>query len=202
MSRLALTVEKEIVIAAAYFVPEPRLPGIRALRNRGVALRVLTNSLESTDLVAVHASYTLSRRGLLDAGVELHELRPDAALRASQLADSSGRARMGLHAKVAVFDRATVLIGSFNLDPRSFYLNTEIVLVAHSPALAARILDALAPDFSLDNSWLLQLGEQGGVVWVERGPGGALLRTGFERGGLFRQLKDFVFGLLPIRNQT
>jgi len=112
------------------------------LRQRGVRVRALTNSLASTDVPVVHTAYRKYREPLVDAGVELFEVRPAPG----QVRDRKGLgsvasgAPFALHAKAYVFDRSTVLIGSANLDPRSLVLNTESGIVVESPELAAQIV--------------------------------------------------------------
>jgi len=127
---------------------------LSALSARGVKVRVLTNSLASTDVTAVHAGYQQYRRALLEAGVELHELKPTAAPDAQASAGGakralSGSSRASLHAKVMIFDRRTLFVGSMNLDPRSVFTNTEIgVVVVHDKLAASMVekLDGLLPD--------------------------------------------------------
>jgi putative cardiolipin synthase len=199
MGALEALARREVVVESAYFVPHPDLPGVRALRRRGVTVRVLTNSLDSTDHVSVHVGYQRTRRSLVESGVELYELRPDAAIGARQHARPSRRGTVTLHAKVAVLDREWVVIGSRNLDPRSRYLDTEVVLAAHSPALAQRTLAAIAPDFALDSAWRVALGDRGGVVWIAR-EHGRIERSGFEPASLLRSLSVIVLSLLPLED--
>jgi putative cardiolipin synthase len=196
VAELARAAQREVVVENAYFVPDRSLTLVSDLARRQVALRVLTNSLASTDLVPVHAHYATVRKPMLELGAQLYELRPDADLRRRYVA--SGNGRLGLHAKAAVFDRRTVVVGSFNLDPRSRSLNTEVVLIADNPCLGRRILAAMVPDFQPENSWTLFLGPEGGVVWRERTKG-IEHDTGFQPGGAWRHIKDVLLVLLPVR---
>ncbi|MBE9608375.1 phospholipase D family protein [Chitinilyticum piscinae] len=129
----------QLDIVSPYFVPG--LKGVLWLRKqaqRGVGVRILTNSLAATDVTAVHAGYARYRRLLLSAGVQLYELRPDPSqhiVRRKWL----GRSRSSLHAKTFVLDQRYVFIGSLNFDPRSMAINTEIGVIFDSPALAARL---------------------------------------------------------------
>jgi phosphatidylserine/phosphatidylglycerophosphate/cardiolipin synthase-like enzyme len=82
----------------------------------------------------------------------------------------------------------------------AYYLNTEVVVVAHAPVLAQQVVDALAPDFALDSSWRVEPGQHGGLLWMEQRPDGQH-RSSFEPGGLIRKREDFIFTLLPIYNQ-
>jgi cardiolipin synthase C len=99
--------------------------GLRQLQARGAKVRVLTNSAASNDVIAAHAGYVNTRKKLLNAGVELYELRPDSNIE-RDWSVVAGKSRAALHAKALVFDRKSVFIDSFNLNPRSTALNTEI----------------------------------------------------------------------------
>jgi putative cardiolipin synthase len=200
VTELAQAAQRDILVEAAYFVPDRSMRLIGPLLRRGITMRVLTNSLGSTDLVAVHAFYSTTRRSLLERGAHLFELRPDAALREAHAA-RPWTTKLALHAKVAVFDQETVVIGSFNLDPRSRYLNTEVVLIAENPALAQRIAGIMENDRRPENSWSLALGPRGGVTWREQRDGHEQ-RTGFQPGGFWRQLREIIVALLPVHQQT
>jgi putative cardiolipin synthase len=133
---------EDLLIVSPYFVPGKE--GTRALvaaARRGVRVRVVTNSLASTDVGAVHAGYKKSRRELLEGGVELFEMMPrlDAAAVKSSGFSFSGSSGASLHAKMFIIDRQKVFIGSMNLDPRSVQINTEIGLLIDSPELAAQL---------------------------------------------------------------
>src|SRR6185503_15934117 len=104
----------EIVGENAYLVPHEDLGLVRELVGRGVKLRLLTNSLATTDVVLVNAAYAKSRPRLTELGVALYEMKPFAASRALYLAEAASRARLALHGKAAVFDREIVFVGSFN----------------------------------------------------------------------------------------
>lgn len=170
--------ERELLIESAYLVPRrAELARFGDARGRGVAVRVLTNSLSSTDVVAVHAGYRKRRVALLEMGVELYEFQREAApnrpprrrLRdRSELLDGRS-SEASLHSKVMVFDRRIAWVGSFNLDPRSRRLNTEIGLFVHSPLLAERLGDLVVANFAPDRSWKVELDGEGGrrrLVWT------------------------------------
>ena len=124
------------------------------MRRRGVRVRILTNSLASNDVPTVHAGYTRYRRALLRAGVELHEYqrfgnRPRRHHRASRC--------NALHAKTLVVDRRLAWIGSFNLDPRSSRLNTEMAVLLESETLAAELAARMERDLAPDRSWRVMM---------------------------------------------
>ena len=144
---------RELDLVSPYFVPtQGGTAGLIALAARGVRVRVLTNSLAATDVTPVHAGYAKYREALLRGGVRLYELKPlghqDSAERQRS---GGGSSSASLHAKTFAVDRSRLFVGSFNLDPRSARLNTEMGVVIDSAALAARLSDALEarPDASL-----------------------------------------------------
>ncbi|MEE8127167.1 MAG: phospholipase D-like domain-containing protein, partial [Nitrospinaceae bacterium] len=135
-------VQKELIIFSPYFVPgKGGVAFFQSLRDRDVRVRILTNSLSSTDVSAVHAGYSRYRKALLDMGVELHELNKELNKEERQKMKEGdiGDSRASLHAKAFVLDRKWVFIGSLNLDPRSIVQNTEIGLVFQSPEFAERM---------------------------------------------------------------
>ncbi|MGD9309588.1 MAG: phospholipase D family protein [Desulfosarcina sp.] len=137
-------IQEELIISSPYFVPgKSGVAFFQRLREKGVRVRILTNSLSSTDVSIVHAGYARYRKALLRMGVELYELNVKLT-RAQQKArnkEKVGRSKSSLHAKAFVMDRETVFIGSLNLDPRSIVQNTEIGVVFKSSAIASRLAD-------------------------------------------------------------
>lgn len=129
------------LIVSPYFVPGPMgMAYFRYWRHQGVRIDVLTNAYAASDVPVVHAGYANYRVPLLEAGVNLYELKPTAEPIGGRLRDlGSGSSNASLHAKTFVFDNAHVFIGSFNFDPRSIHLNTEMGLVIRSPALARQV---------------------------------------------------------------
>jgi len=126
-------------MVSPYLIPgDTGMQLFRGLQERNVRVRVLTNSLESNDVLPAHAAYTNYRSGLLDAGVELYEVRPVLG----KPGGSGGRIQrrdsghFALHAKTFVFDGNKLFIGSMNFDQRSLHLNTELGLIIESPDLA------------------------------------------------------------------
>jgi putative cardiolipin synthase len=131
-------IDNELIILSPYFVPgDEGVAFFRQLTEKGVRVRILTNSLSSSDVGIVHAGYANYRMDLLRAGVELYEMNKRLTReQRRQKSDISGSSMASLHAKTFVLDRERVFIGSLNLDPRSFYENTEIGLVLESSELA------------------------------------------------------------------
>lgn len=136
---LLLGAKEEVVLVSAYFVPRTLGAGqLSAMAQRGVRVKVMTNSLAATDVVAAHGGYAHYRTEMARGGVQLYELRPLEREPDAPPAEGSGpfKSRTSLHAKTMVVDGHTVVIGSSNADPRSVWLNTEMAIVIHSEALA------------------------------------------------------------------
>jgi putative cardiolipin synthase len=128
----------ELLIASPYFIPsEEGRRHLGEMRQRGVRVAVLTNSLASTDSPAAHAGYARYRAALLQKGVELYEVRPGSDVRHRLLHRWWRASPSSLHAKIIVQDRARAIVGSLNQDPRSRLHNTEAWIVLESPELAA-----------------------------------------------------------------
>lgn len=134
------TAQKELLVNNAYLIPdEEMLAEATKLVQRGVKFRVITNSLASQDVPAVNSHYGPMRKPILETGIELYELRPDAKIKAEVDTAPMVSGFVGLHAKAAVVDRSRVFIGSFNLDPRSRNINTEMGILIDSPELGQEL---------------------------------------------------------------
>lgn len=132
----------EFVGVSPYFIPgEQGTRIMNSLVRRGITIRMLTNSLASTDISAVHAVYSRYRTRLLQQGVRLFELKPIPGKRTRHNLLRKGSSRSSLHAKVYVVDREWVMLGSMNLDPRSWRRNTESMVIMRNPSLADEVLE-------------------------------------------------------------
>jgi len=125
---------------------------------RGVKVRILTNSLASTDNIEAFSGYQRDRKELLATGVRVFEFKPDAKERFNIMTGALQQKIkyapiFGLHAKSLVIDGKTTVIGTFNLDPRSAYLNTECITVIRSNKIAASVLQGMEIEFKPENSW-------------------------------------------------
>jgi len=136
---------RELVVTSPYLVPGKRGMGVlNGLAHKGVRMVLVTNSLEANDSTFVYFGYARYRSRILHAGVDLYEISATAPRKAKTFFSGSSLGR--LHAKLAVIDRETVLIGSLNLDPRSARTNTELGVAIDSPTLAEealRVVDAM-----------------------------------------------------------
>ena len=197
MRKLMESAKRELLISNSYVIPdEEDIVLFRGLTARGVKVRLLTNSLASQDVPAVNSHYKRWRKPLLDAGVELYESRPDAAIR-SQVADTppSHAKFAGLHVKALVIDGRQVFVGSMNLDPRSEGLNTEMGVVIDSEPLAGKLTGLIERDMRPENAWRVARGRFGGLTWtageekLERQPARSL----------WQRTQDILFMLFPRR---
>ena len=159
------TLQSEILMESAYFVTQDKaVDSVKRMTERGVRVRVLTNSLASNDVVAAHAGHAKRRKQLVESGMELYELRPDAgAIKQKVIA---GESKASLHTKAVVFDRESVFIGSFNLDPRSASINTEAGLYVESAELAEQVVAYMDEGVQPQNSYRVLLDEHGDLVWI------------------------------------
>ncbi len=146
LARILRSPRQSVDLVSPYFVPtQVGVDGFSAMAKRGVQVRILTNALESTDVAAVHAGYAKWRVPLLQAGIQLYEMRAQgsSASMANYLGPF-GSSGSSLHAKTFTIDGERVFIGSFNFDPRSARLNTELGFVIESPRLAKKVQEIFA----------------------------------------------------------
>ena len=209
LARAAEALKSELLIVTPYLVPGKRgLERIRELRSRNVRIQVLTNSFESTDVPLVHAGYVSYRRPLLENGVELYEVRatlgePRASGGSVQ---SAGSGRFALHAKVFVFDRRRLYVGSMNFDRRSMRLNTELGLVIESPDLAQQVAARFEAIARPANSYVVVLreddaGSRSRVRWVTEQEGRLVEYDKEPRQTSWHAVMIDLLSLLPLEEQ-
>lgn len=140
--------ESEAIIVSPYFVPRKRgVEFFSGLEERGVHVIIVTNSLAANNQFTVHAGYAPSRKPLLEAGVEIYEVKPHADIAGAEIVAAVG-AKATLHTKAFIVDRKEIFIGSFNFDPRSANINTELGVIIRDPGLAeqfAKFADETLP---------------------------------------------------------
>jgi putative cardiolipin synthase len=190
--------EKSFDLISPYFVPGKEGTGaLAALVQRGVAVRVLTNSLAATDVGAVHAGYAKRRHDLLRAGVRLYELKPTAQRDAPRSSRASGSSSASLHAKTFSLDRSRTFVGSFNFDQRSALLNTEMGLMLDSPALGRQLAEGL--DKQLPRAaYEVRLTAAGDLEWIARGDAGETRYAREPGAGALRRGWIWFLSVLPI----
>jgi len=166
--------KRSIDLVSAYFVPGRQ--GVDLLAGnaaRGLEVRVLTNAMEATDVAPVHSAYMKYRRELLEDGVEVLELtaNPSAPETDTSLQDLISGSSSSLHAKTFAIDKQRIFIGSFNFDPRSAALNTEMGFMIDSPTIAGELSQ------SLDNSlthYSVVLTEDADLEWIKKAEDGSV----------------------------
>lgn len=165
ITALMKSAKQELIIISAYFVPgKEGVELIRDLVARGVHVRVLTNSLASTDSPLVDIGYARYRPALLKLGVDLREMRPELGQKRARFHPFRS-SNASLHAKALVIDGHIVFIGSLNMDDRSRHTNSELGLVISSTEISRQVT-GLLDDISTDGSYRLQLDKNGRVEWL------------------------------------
>ncbi len=185
----------EVLVINAYIIPGERMMEIlRDAHERGVRVRMLTNSLASNDVPAVTAKYRKYRKPLLEVGAELYEFRAHPAIQRGTVDTPPVEARFsGLHTKMVVIDREHVYFGSLNLDPRSIRLNTEMGMIVNSPEIAEQVAAIAERDMAPANSWRVRLDEEGKLVW-ESDSG---IETRQPAQNAWQRMQEWFFRILP-----
>jgi putative cardiolipin synthase len=194
---------RELLLVSPYFIPgKEGVDDLAEVHRRGVRVVVITNSLASTDGVAVQAKYGLYRKSLLKAGIELYELKSTDEVTRKQetgpITESVTTSTAGLHAKTFAFDRRVGFVGSYNLDPRSNRLNTEMGVLFDCPILAARLPETLERDLA-ENAYRVEL-DHGRLVWVTRVGGKEVRYYSEPDTSLGKRIKARVLSWLPIEH--
>ncbi|MGI9344474.1 MAG: phospholipase D family protein, partial [Gammaproteobacteria bacterium] len=195
LTEYANNAREEIIIITPYFVP--RKGGaeyLASLAAKGIRIRVVTNSLESTNHVPVHSGYARFRKRLLEAGVEFYEVR--AWMRGEE---PGVGIKTTLHSKAMIFDRETLFVGSLNLDPRSIDINTEMGVFLESPTIARKFAEEL--DQELPAAAYRAVLEDGNLRWrYEHGEYKETLKRE-PQSGFWRRFSSGFYGILPIEGQ-
>ncbi len=191
----------KVEIISAYFVPQRHgTAWLQELEERGVEVSVVTNSLASNDVQPVYAHYAKERRALLQGGVDLYELRPDAN-RDKRRGIYWGRSQSGLHAKAFMIDDRYLFVGSFNWDPRSVNINTEMGILIDSSEFTANASKALREVLKAE-TFSVKLEEDDRISWTEIEPDGTRRIYYYEPTGSFwDHFMAGVYAILPIGSQ-
>ncbi|RLA01314.1 MAG: hypothetical protein DRQ42_03460 [Gammaproteobacteria bacterium] len=184
----------EVVVVTPYFIP--RKTGIEFWKNivdKGVRVVVVTNSLASNNHVPVHSAYARYRHDLINAGVELYEIRVDAAKKPT---GEVGFDTVTLHTKALLIDRQHMFVGSLNLDPRSIDINTEMGLMIDNTSLSNDIADKffnVLPTFT----YRVTKNDQGYLRWTATIDGKEVIETSDPQASSWLKLKAFISRILP-----
>ncbi|MCO5101344.1 MAG: phospholipase D family protein [Burkholderiaceae bacterium] len=188
----------ELELVSPYFVPGRRgVEYFSALARQGIKVTILTNSLAATDVAAVHSGYARRRKPMLEAGVEIFEMEPEYSPAPTTAHGRLGSSNASLHAKTFSVDRSRVVVGSFNFDPRSERLNTELGFVIESPAMAQAIADAFA-NVVPARAYRVRLNDAGALQWVQQRDGKEIVYDQEPRTGFWLRAFVAVLSMLPI----
>ena len=158
---------KKLTIISSYFVPtKDGVDTLVKLAESGVDIKILTNSFDATDVTAVHSGYSQWRPSLLRSGVKIYELKSTAAeeKRDNKLWRARSQSSTSLHAKTFAVDDYQVFIGSYNVDPRSANINTEMGVIINDDELARQLHGALSDDL-LNQAYEVKLLDNGSLEW-------------------------------------
>jgi len=198
LQRMIDGAKNEVILVSAYLVPTQELEEVvERIEDRGVNVRILTNSLQSNNHLAAHAAYRKHLDALIDHGADLHEVSTTAVDRGLYMQQPIDDRQLGLHAKLLLVDNNIAFIGSCNLDPRSLKINTEVGLIIESEELNRALRELLAIDFELRNAWHVQRIDSGELVWV----GDDEVLNHQPSDSAIQRLEDWFIGLLPIDGQ-
>lgn len=200
LSSILGQIENQLDLVSAYFVPGRQgTKYFTDLAEAGLDVRILTNALNTTDVLLVHAGYTKYRRDLLESGVSLYELK----LRGNMTTDNLRSGPLGLsgaslHAKTFAVDDKRMFIGSFNFDPRSAMLNCEMGFLIDSPEMARKVrrtFEEVLPSLS----YRTRLTPEGKMIWQEERDDGEDIIYQEEPGATWaQQIALVVIGWLPV----
>lgn len=206
-------IEHSFEIVSPYFVPGDKGTGYLVdMVKRGIKVRLVTNSLSSTDGIMAQSGYSRHRIELLKGGVEIYELKSNTKTKASRSLRRSAKAKSGLHAKTYIFDREEVFIGSFNFDQRSANINTEVGVVYQVPEMAELVASSVFDASVIEGAYKLELliehedvdgidVEQEVVVWVETKDGKEHRYTTDPGTSGWRRFNEGLYEILPIESQ-
>ncbi|WP_201555264.1 phospholipase D family protein [Psychrobacter sp. 72-O-c] len=158
---------KKLTIISSYFVPtKDGVSTLVQLADSGVDIKILTNSFDATDVTAVHSGYSQWRPALLRAGIKIYELKSTASeeKRGNKLWKARSQSSTSLHAKTFAIDDHQVFIGSYNVDPRSANINTEMGVIINDDELARQLHQALS-DNLLSQAYEVKLMDNDQLQW-------------------------------------
>jgi putative cardiolipin synthase len=191
--------ERSIAITSPYFVPGTEgVALLTGMAGEGVEVSVLTNSLAATDVAAVHGGYAPYRRALLDGGVKLHELQPFLRKHQMSLFGSKGAS---LHTKAFAIDGHTGFVGSFNFDPRSASLNTEMGVLFVEPEIVQTLEGLFELESAPAMSYRVFIAEDGKLRWAEEVDDALVIHDHEPEARLSRRAVARVISWLPVESQ-
>lgn len=198
LSRRFRAATDEIVIVTPYYIPQAAgAEMIEELLAKGIRVVIVTNSLASTNHIAVHSGYARYRKRLLQAGAEFYEVRVDVTL--EENAWGHQPEAVTLHSKATIIDRETIFIGSLNFDPRSIFINTEMGLFVESGEAGAAFMQDITDELPR-MTWQVDLDEKGKLRWTYDHDGEHIV-TSKEPASFWRRFQVGFYRMLPIESQ-
>lgn len=191
--------DRSVEIVSPYFVPGvDGTNGLTRMSAAGVDVAVLTNSLAATDVAVVHGGYAPYRKALLEGGVRLYELQPFLGRAEMSIFGSRGAS---LHTKAFTVDNHTGFVGSFNFDPRSISLNTEMGVLFVEPDLVGEMHELFRDETDAQTSYRVFLAGDGSLRWKGETEGRMVEHKREPEAGLWRRVVAAVVTWLPIESQ-
>lgn len=197
LMRTLRSARHKALIVSPYFVPgDTGAALLTGLAHRGLFVGIATNSLAANDVPAVHAGYSAYRLGLLDGGVRLYEIKPNGRRASTQA--STGRS--SLHTKALVVDDRVGFVGSFNLDPRSVNLNTEMGVVFDDTGIGRKVRDEFVELAGPATSyWVYRSGSR--LRWLDRASAMPQVFDAEPRTSVIKRAQVRLIGWLPLESQ-
>lgn len=189
-----------LLLVTPYFVPNKEgVSAFAELAKSGVSISILTNSMQATDVLPVHSGYAKHRKALLKAGIQLFELRSGTEEKDGRLKKLGpfGSSASNLHAKTFAIDSERLFVGSFNFDPRSMYLNTELGFVIESESLTKQVEDEFYQQVN-QMAYQLSLDDDNNILWIEKNGNVETVHTDEPGMTVFSRAALIVLGFLPI----
>ncbi|MDD1828079.1 phospholipase D-like domain-containing protein, partial [Photobacterium sp. ZSDE20] len=189
--------DDELLLISPYFVPtEQGADALTQAVEEGIDITIITNTLASNDVFAVHGWYAKYRKPLLAGGVKIYEVKVDPSLKKKR--SWLGSSRTSLHAKTFIIDRKNLFVGSFNFDPRSAYLNTEMGVLIESEEFGKIVYQEIDRNLR-KNTYRLALNEDGKIEW-HNDLRGTITRSEPDA-SIWLRFSAWFAGLLPIEDQ-
>jgi putative cardiolipin synthase len=192
---------EELIIVSPYFVPGKNgANALCELSKKGVKVRILTNSLASNDVAAVHAGYAKYRRQLLKAGVMLYELDEEVKKSVKKkFTWLPGLSKSSLHAKTMVIDGKAMFVGSMNLDQRSLNINNEIGILFLNPEIAGSSAEAFDQNI-MNVAFRLELNDDESIHWHLKQDDGEITYDKEPYVSFWKKFGVWFIGILPVES--
>jgi len=195
-----LSAQQQVLIISPYFVPmRSGAEFLIELEKQGIDVSVVTNSLAANNHAVVHSGYAPARKPLLQAGVTLYEVKANAKLSGVDRG-GQGSALATLHTKAFLIDKDAFFLGSFNFDPRSANINTELGVIIESPEIGEGVYSGAQTSIK-NNAFAIELSDKGDLVWVDNAGGYPVTYSTEPDTSWWSRFKVGFMQILPIKNQ-